>query len=263
VITIKERQMLEAHLMGVTRAEYLRLDRTIAPDMQQTLNHLIERRKAGEPIAKIIGRKFFWKDEFFTSTHTLDPRPESELIIESVLHLRPNQQDALRIFDIGTGTGCLLLSLLREYPNASGVGIDISEQAISTANRNASSLKLQNRCLFRNLSWTDAPKSLYDIIITNPPYIPTDDIDNLDIDVKNYDPIQALDGGIDGLDAYRQILAISGDLLKDDGTFICEIGINQHTDVAKLAIDAGFNQLLTQTDLAGIVRVLVFNKSHF
>jgi release factor glutamine methyltransferase len=263
VITPKERQMLEAHLLGMDRAQYLCMSHTIAPDMQQTLNQFIARRNEGEPIAKIIGRKEFWRDEFFTSTHTLDPRPESELIIESALHLRPNRQAALTILDIGTGTGCLLLSLLQEYPNASGVGIDISEQAISTANRNATALKLQNRCLFHNLSWTDAPKSLYDIIITNPPYIPTGDIDNLDIDVKNYDPMQALDGGIDGLDAYRQILAISGDLLKDDGIFICEIGINQHIDVAKLAIDAGFNQLLTQTDLAGIIRVLVFNKSHF
>lgn len=263
MITLKERQMLEAYLLGLDRAQYICAKRTIAPDMQQSLNQLIERRNNGEPIAKIIGRKEFWRDEFFTSTYTLDPRPESELIIESVLHLRPNQQDNLRILDLGTGTGCLLLSLLKEYPNANGVGIDISEQAIYTANRNATALKLQNRSVFRNLSWTDAPKSLYDIIITNPPYIPTGDIDNLDIDVKNYDPIQALDGGIDGLDAYRQILAISGDLLKDDGIFICEIGINQHIDVAKLAIDAGFNQLLTQTDLAGIIRVLVFNKSHF
>ncbi len=259
MINPKEQQILAAHLLGLSREDYLRLQ----PPNPAQLQQLCDRREAGEPIAKIIGRKAFWRDDFFTNQHTLDPRPESELIIETMLELYPNRNLPLKILDLGTGTGCLLLSLLREYPNAKGVGIDISNEAITIANRNANALKLQNHSVFHNLSWTELDKSLYNVIITNPPYIPTNDIDFLECDVRDYDPIKALDGGDDGLNAYRQIFTLINNLLNHDSVIICEIGINQQDDVNQIANDAGFINSHSKQDLAGIVRTLAFKKTDF
>jgi release factor glutamine methyltransferase len=258
-ISQRERHLLLQHVLGISRAELLTDSAKLQPHQQVEFEAFCARREAGEPIAKIIGKKSFWKHTFFTTTDTLDPRPESEHIIEAVLKHRPEKERAWRILDMGTGTGCLLLSLLHEYPNATGVGIDMSAQALTVAERNAVALSVQNRAQCMNLSWTEPLTSVYDIIITNPPYIPSEEIEHLDVDVRHYDPLSALDGGEDGLAAYRQIFQRLRGLLHDNGLFVCEIGINQHDDVSELAKKAGFHCIERITDLSDIVRVLVFH----
>jgi release factor glutamine methyltransferase len=260
-ISSRDYKLLVQHILRVPRTSLLQENFTLTPQQQILLDAYCARREVGEPIAKIIGKKAFWKHEFLTTQHTLDPRPESEHMIEAVLHHRPNRDHAWRILDMGTGTACLLLSLLHEYPHAMGTGIDISAEALSVAHHNATALSLQDRANFMNLSWTELPKSVYDIIITNPPYIPLSDIEHLDVDVKQYDPLLALDGGEDGLKAYRQIFQCVRGLLTQHGLFICEIGINQQHDVCMLGEQAGLQCIEIVHDLANIPRVLVFLKA--
>jgi release factor glutamine methyltransferase len=261
VIPKRDEQLLKQFLLKLTREELLRDNPSLTQAQQIELNELCARAAADEPIAKIIGKKSFWKHDFITSSNTLDPRPETELIIEAVLALRPSESP-LKILDLGTGTGCLLLSLLHEYPNASGVGVDISADALAIAQQNLQNMpeNLKKRTNFINLSWTNVYNVLYDIIVTNPPYIPTCDINLLEKAVRDFDPTIALDGGEDGLNAYKEIFAISPSLLKKNGLIICEIGINQHNDVINIANNHRFSLLNQAADLAGTIRVLSFER---
>jgi release factor glutamine methyltransferase len=261
VISKRDEQLLKQHLLGLSREDLVRLNPNFTEAQQQQLNYLLKRRESGEPVAKIIGKKSFWKHDFITNSYTLDPRPESELIIEAMLALHPKDAP-LKILDLGTGTGCLLLSLLHEYENAVGVGVDISAHATQVAKQNLSNMpkNLQERADFVNLSWTNLPNALYNVIISNPPYIPTSEIAELECDVKDYDPVIALDGGADGLSAYREIFALSDRLLQKNGVIVCEIGINQHDDVMNIADSFNLRLQGKMVDLAGITRVLSFEK---
>ncbi len=218
---------------------------------EEELDSFIARRLKGEPVAKIIGKKGFWKDDFVVSYDVLDPRPDSETLIEAVLQTYPDKEAPLRFLDLGTGSGCLLLSLLGEYPNATGVGVEISEKALKIANQN-NKLK-RAKFILGDMKKTLADLGQFDILISNPPYIPTKDIESLEPDTKDYDPMLALDGGTDGLDFYR---ALSKQHLAP--TLFIEIGINQENEIIPLFESEGWHFVRSWKDLGGIIRILSF-----
>lgn len=219
---------------------------------------LVERRKAAEPVAQILGKKAFWKDEFFVSRDVLTPRADSETMIETLLQLRPQQETPLQILDLGTGSGCLLLSALREYTNAKGVGADQSNAALAIAAKNAQHLMLHQRTTLMRSDWcSNVGDAKFDIVLSNPPYIPTADIAALDADVQHYEPHGALDGGADGLDCYRSILQQLPAQLNPGALILFEVGQGQAEQLAALAPkEFSFNQITH--DLAGIARVVAF-----
>ena len=220
----------------------------------EQLNSFISRRLAGEPVAKIISKKGFWKDEFIVSKDVLDPRPDSETLIEAVLEKFPDKTKALRILDLGTGSGCLLISLLGEYKNATGIGIDISEKALAIANKNKGNKKAE--FMQRDMRQDLSDLGQFDIMIANPPYIPTAEIQTLEQDVKDYDPLLALDGGTDGLDFYH---ALTKQHLAP--TLFIEIGKDQEPQIIPLFEAAGWHFVQSWKDLSGITRILYFQKS--
>lgn len=229
------------------------------PSME-TIENFIERRKKNEPVSKIIGTKGFWALDFFVSKDVLDPRSDSETLIESVLTYFKEKDKPLEILDICTGSGCLLISLLYEYKNARGIGLDVSEKALEIAQKNGKgyNAKFVKDDIFKS----DFAKNLgvFDIIISNPPYIPTEDIKELGENVRLYDPLLALDGGKDGLDAYRALAKQTGKLLKENGLVFFEIGIHQKEDVTKIMQNENFERIAVKKDLGGITRVLIFKK---
>jgi release factor glutamine methyltransferase len=260
-ITAQDARRLLCHILGLSAETYQAgAPFTLTVQQQQVYDALMRRRLEGEPVAKIIGKKDFWKHTFLTNRHTLDPRPESEHLIEAVLAYRPDTSHTYHILDCGTGSGCLLLSLLHEYGHAQGLGIDISPHAITTAQANATRLSLMDRASWQVTSWRDLTTPPYDIVISNPPYIPTLDISALMSDVKEYDPLIALDGGEDGLDAYRELFAHLSTLLKRGGLFVCEIGASQEVDVVTIGKAAQMSYRETIRDLAGLPRVLVWER---
>ena len=229
---------------------------------EKILNSFISRRKKGEPVSKIIGHKGFWSLELKVSADTLDPRPDTETIIDAVLKLFPDKSTPLHFLDLGTGSGCLLLALLSEYVHAQGIGIDASDKALIIARENGKTFK---QAAFLNRNWMDLnwgrDLGAFDVIVSNPPYIPTKDIQNLDKEVRCYDPLIALDGGDDGLDAYRCIFNTIVPLLKKEGLLFLEIGKDQEKDVLSEGISAGFKLVDMKRDLKNIIRCLIFQKS--
>ena len=224
-----------------------------------TLTRYVARRLKGEPVSKILRRKGFYKRDFCTSQDVLDPRPDSETLVEAVLANHPVRNKPLTILDLGTGSGCLLLSLLDEYPNAKGVGIDCSDKALRVARKNAGK---GARARFLQQDWRCLSKRLgsFDVIISNPPYIPTADIEHLDKEVKNYDPLCALDGGQDGLRAYTDLARILPALCHEQTDIYFEIGKGQQAQVKKIMARNGFHFVRAYQDLGHIVRVLQFKK---
>lgn len=221
---------------------------------------LISRRQKFEPISHIIQKREFYSRDFIVTKDVLDPRPDSETLIEYVLK---NFKDKnLKILELGVGSGCLIITLLSELNGAIGKAVDISINAIKIAKQNRAKHNLENRLeiiesdLFSNIK--DNEK--FDLIISNPPYIKTLDIDLLQDDVKNFEPISALDGGDDGLDFYRQIAKYSGQYLLDNGSVIVEIGANQEKEIVEIFQQNSFNFVGEQKDLAGIIRILHFKK---
>ena len=200
---------------------------------------LIERRKKGEPIAYLINKKEFWKDEFFVNKDVLIPRPDSELIIEQVLKIY-SKDDQLQILDIGTGSGCILLSILKERSNFYGTGIDISKKSINVSKYNAKQLNLTNRIKFFHSSVDNFNNGKYDMIVSNPPYIEQLSLKYLEKDVVNFEPKLALSGGVDGFSKIRKVIDKASTLIKKNGKFILEIGFNQKNKVIKILKDEGF-----------------------
>ncbi len=258
MVNAQDRRRLLQHLLKLSPESYARNHPIpLTTEQQSAYDALLQRRASGEPVAKIIGQKSFWKSEFITNGHTLDPRPESEHIIEAVLAHRPDITAPYTILDCGTGTGCLLLSLLQEYPNAKGTGIDISADAIDVATQNAQALEMESRICFERISWTSLENRLYDIVVSNPPYIPTHEIAGLETDVRDYDPHTALDGGEDGLTAYKQLFARMDTILAPDGLLVCESGIGQASAIIALASSARLKHVETRNDIAQIPRSIV------
>ena len=200
---------------------------------------LIERRKKGEPIAYLINKKEFWKDEFFVNKDVLIPRPDSELIIEQVLKIY-SKDVQLQILDIGTGSGCILLSILKERSNFYGTGIDISKKSINVSKFNAKQLNLTNRVKFFHSSVDNFNNGKYDMIVSNPPYIEQLSLKYLENDVVNFEPKLALSGGFDGFSKIRKVINKASILIKKNGKFILEIGFNQKNKVLKILKEEGF-----------------------
>ena len=228
---------------------------------------LVALRLTGMPVAKIIGHKEFWGRRFHVSPAVLDPRPDSETLIVAALALLAEDK-AFRLIDLGTGSGCLLLTLLAERPLAHGLGIDKSRAALSLARRNAHCLKLgldlnlglRQRAALRHGDWLHGVNATADMIIANPPYIESDTIDRLDRDVRLFDPRLALDGGSDGIGPYHALIAPSFQCLTGGGHLLLEIGVTQAEAISALMAAAGFADISLRQDLAGRDRVLIGRK---
>lgn len=233
--------------------------RTLSPNDVRRIDAMAERRLAGEPVARIIGEKEFWGLRFTLSTDTLVPRPDTETVVEAALDFvrAPSARTSPRILDIGTGSGAILLALLSELPNATGVGTDISAAALGVARLNAELLGLSERVEFVASDYFSAVSGAFDVIVSNPPYVRTADIESLEREVRVHEPHHALDGGADGLDAYRMLCAQCGDHLVQGGALIVEVGHDQADDVARLMTAASLSVIRPfRRDLAGVPRVV-------
>ena len=205
----------------------------------EKFKNLIERRKKGEPVAYLINKKEFWKHEFFVNKDVLIPRPDTELIIEQVLKIY-SKDAQLQVLDIGTGSGCILLSILKERPNFYGTGIDISKKSINVSKLNAKQLNLTNRVKFFHSSVDNFKLGKYDLVVSNPPYIKLINLKYLEKDVVNFEPKLALSGGFDGFSEIRKVISKAKTLIKKNGKFILEIGFNQKNKVKKILKEEGF-----------------------
>ena len=220
---------------------------------------LICKRSQGDPIAYLTNKKSFWKSEFFVKSGTLIPRPDTELIVENALQLT-KQKNKINILDIGVGSGCILLSILKERENFRGIGLDISHKCLNICKINAVKLQVSSRL---KLYKTDVDKfnfGKYDLVVSNPPYIKTSKIKYLERDVAEFEPKLALDGGLDGLSEIRKVIKKSSELIKKNGKFVLEIGFNQKNKVVKLLKEKGFYINCTLKDLAFNDRCIVSTK---
>ena len=218
----------------------------------------VARRAASEPLAFITGRRGFWTFDVEVSPATLIPRPDSETLIEAALAAFPVRQSVTRVLDLGTGTGCLLLAALLEFPVAFGVGVDRVPQAAALASRNAARIA-PNRAVFLAGDWADPLGARFDLILCNPPYIPAGDIAGLMPDVALHEPASALDGGPAGLTEYARLIPALPPLLNPGGTAIFELGAGQAEAATAIARASGFSQISLRADLAGIPRALVLH----
>jgi release factor glutamine methyltransferase len=221
------------------------------------LTNFAARRAAGEPLSRIVGSREFWSLALAISPDVLDPRPETETVVEvAVAMFRERRMDALRILDLGVGSGALLCALLAEFANARGIGVDVSAPAAKVARGNIEACGLSRRAQIRLTDWTNDLVGPFDLIVSNPPYIRSADIEGLSPEVRDFDPRLALDGGSDGLDAYRAIVPKSASLLAAGGWLLLEIGAGQAVDVVAIASSAGFLECTVHRDIAGLERVV-------
>jgi release factor glutamine methyltransferase len=217
---------------------------------------LAQRRLAREPVSRILGSRSFWSFDLLVTPAVLDPRPDTETIVDAALDLFASRQnEALSILDLGTGSGALLCALLDAFPQATGLGLDLSPEACAVARENLARCELAPRAMVRQGGWDAAPGP-WDLIVSNPPYIPSGDIAGLSPEVRQFDPRLALDGGADGLDAYRAIAALLPGLLAAGGLAVLEVGIGQAAAVAMLLQQAGLGEVAMRHDLAGTERVV-------
>lgn len=253
------RLLIGAALQKTPTQIFNAVDEAVSQSEEDQISSLITRRANGEPVAYILGEREFWSLSLVVNPATLIPRPDSETLIEMVLE-HCSDQPPRRVLDLGTGSGCLLLAILSEFKQASGLGVDISAEAISVASENAKNLGLLDRSDFILGSWVKCVDATFDLIVSNPPYIPTQDIEALEKDVRAFEPMTALDGGADGLDMYRAIFSEINPVLSDDGIVVVEIGIGQRDDVCEIALSHGFELAHTRADIGGITRTLLFHK---
>lgn len=239
-------------------------DINLNDEQKKHLTQLLNRRLAHEPLDKIIGYREFYKATFKVSDKVLSPRPDTEILVEAALQLLPDDKPAT-ILDLGTGSGCIIESLLIERPLARGVAVDISAEALAVAQENADNLGIENRLDFVQADWFDAYftqrlAQKFDMIVSNPPYIPSQDIETLMTEVKNYDPKLALDGGADGFDSYKRIAKLVQNLLKTEGCILIESGAGQARQIAEIFEAQGLHLVNIYPDLAGIERCVVLKK---
>ena len=244
---------------GLSQASLIAAPEIALGDFAATrLRDFAARRAAGEPLSRIARRREFWGLALGLSPDVLDPRPETETLVEAALELiGARRRERLRILDLGVGSGAILCALLCECPAARGIGVDASPAAVALARSNVEALGLSGRAEIRPGSWTEGVEGLFDLIVSNPPYVRSGAIDGLDRAVRDFDPHLALDGGADGLDGYRAILPASFGLLAPGGRLIVEVGADQAADVLGLAAGLGYVKSETRRDLAEIERVVI------
>jgi release factor glutamine methyltransferase len=244
--------------LGVGSSELVaHLDREIAEREAQQIRRLVSRALRCEPLSRVLGRREFWGIEFGLSADTLDPRPDTEAVVEAVLRRIPRRDAPLRLLDLGTGTGCLLLALLSELPKATGIAIDIVIGAATTARMNAGALGFASRAWFCVGDWGEALSARFAVVVFNPPYITRTGLAELPRAVRSYDPRRALDGGVDGLEAFRAIGADLPGLLTPEGIFVTEVGIGQVDAVSAILSSAGLAIDGIERDFAGVARCVV------
>lgn len=251
-------RILLIHACGVTRNDLVTDPyREMASQKIAILDSFLSRRENREPVAHIVGKKAFWNIELKSDSRALVPRPETEVIVDLVLKFHKDDKN-LKVLDLGTGTGAILLALLSERQDWSGLGIDASETALELARENAEIHGLSKRAILQKGDWFEGIDEVFDIVVSNPPYIPSKDIETLDKDVREFDPLDALDGGEDGLDPYRIIFARLHEFLKPNGFFAFEFGIDQAEKIRKIA---SANEMLHEIhivkDLSNIERVII------
>ena len=257
----REARLLLAHASGLAPARLIaRPDLALAPEVEGRLRALIGRRLDREPLAYVVGEREFWSLPFAVGADVLVPRPDSETVVEAALAAF-GASGASTVLDLGTGSGCLLLALLSEWPRAQGVGLDRSARAVALARANARRLGLESRARFVVGDWGRALDARFDLVVCNPPYVPSAAIASLAPEVARHEPRAALDGGGDGLDAYRALLPDLERLVAPGGAALLEIGAGQAGAVAGLLAAAGFGPAARHRDLAGIARCLGVRRS--
>ena len=253
-------RLLVGHALHLDRARLIaQSDRILEAREINVISALAARRLKREPVSRILGQKEFWSIALAITPDVLVPRPETETVVEGALDLVVRgglRMEKLRILDIGTGSGALLLALLRELPNATGIGTDISTGALKVARENAARCGVEGRCTFVVCDIASVVEGPFDLLVSNPPYIAHDEITSLAPEVKNHDPMVALDGGDDGLAAYRAIAADAKRLLAPGARMFVELGAGQEAAVRDLFTNVGLIAGIARTDLAGIPRVL-------
>jgi release factor glutamine methyltransferase len=254
----REARLLLAAATGLPDATIVGYpERSLSGAECRRLASLAERRAAREPISRILGWREFWSLRFAIGPDTLDPRPESETLVEAALDFA-DPAKPLSVLDLGTGSGCLLLAVLSELPFAQGLGIDINPGALAVAAANARSLGLDDRASFRRGDWGEGTAGRFEVILCNPPYIPAGMIAALQPEVAIFDPPLALSGGPDGLAAYRALAACLPRLLAAGGRALVEVGAGQADEVVPVLASGGLRALARRSDLAGTVRCLAF-----
>lgn len=228
-----------------------------SPIEEAKIQDWLKRRLLGEPLSRIKGVREFWSLPFYLNQETLDPRPETEIIVEDVLRWVGNRKsEPWRILDLGTGSGCLLIALLSELKNATGIGVDISQEALLMAHQNAVTNTVNNRATFVKSFWGEDLEDSFDILVSNPPYIPLSDKETLERGVRDYDPPRALFGGNDGLDCYRSLSQEMKRLMNPQSLAVLEMGAGQREAIEAVFQKAGFKILFISKDLAGIERTI-------
>ncbi|MDE0539895.1 MAG: peptide chain release factor N(5)-glutamine methyltransferase [Rhodospirillales bacterium] len=259
--TLDARLLLEAAMDAGTARIVAEPDQALDTRQEERYRSFLERRRNREPISLILGRRAFWKDEFVVTADTLTPRPDSETLIElAVEHFRRGAP--CRILDLGTGTGCLLLSALREFPDAAGLGVDLSPGACGVALRNARTLGLDSRTRIICGDWGTAIGGIFDLILCNPPYIADRERETLSPEVREFEPRQALFAGVQGLDAYRELVPELAANLAPGGALIVEIGHGQGPGVSRILMESGFCVAARARDLANRERCLLATVAH-
>ena len=255
-------EVILSNIMGVSK-EYLisKNKKILSEKIIKKYNIAIKRRIKNEPTAYILGKKEFWSEDFLVNRKTLIPRPETEILVNKVVNFFKNKR--INILDVGTGSGCILLSILKELKQSTGTGIDISAKAIQTAEINSRNLNLTNRSKFKVCDLDKYNIGKYDLIVSNPPYILSKDIKNLSKDIINYEPKIALDGGIDGLDLIKKVIYKSKHLLKRNGLFGLEIGFNQYRKVSTILRHYKFREISKEYDYKRNVRCIISTKKDF
>jgi|TARA_Y100000782_G_scaffold41136_1_gene45609 release factor glutamine methyltransferase len=255
--------LLLCHVTGKDRiGVYATPKEPLTSEEYSKFDNLVGRREKAEPMAYILGEKGFWEFDLKVRKGVLIPRPDTESLVEAILDIHKDRNAELNILELGVGTGAIILSLLHEMPNAKGLGVDVSPDALACAEENAEANNLDDRLTLRASSWFDnVSEDGFDVIVSNPPYIRTDDIPNLMRDVAHHEPSLALDGGNDGLDAYRHIIDEAPAKLKAGGLLAFEIGYDQADDLKKLLKDSGnFTPAVIVKDLAEHDRVVLAHR---
>ena len=252
-------EIIISDILGIERENLIISDQIYIND--KTINKYdsaIYRRLKREPIAYITGKKEFWSHNFLVNRSTLVPRPETEILIHKIVKIFKDKK--INILDIGTGSGCIILSILNSLKFSRGVGIDISSKAIEIAKANSKRMKLSNRVKFKVLDLAKIYGNQFDLVVSNPPYIPLKDIKNLSKDIRNYEPIIALNGGVDGLDLVKKVIYKSNIVLKKNGLLAIEIGNGQYRKVSNLLKNRGFKELSKEYDYKDNVRCIISTK---